>query len=164
MQCLAEKDRAQLVHPRDRNGRSLPERYASGELEDALDAFRSACAAATAAVRERLRQLRLHALEAAAAQLSALGSYGLALDAALTALRADPLRESAHRAVIRVHLAEGNVAEARRAFRQCRLLLRRELHVEPSPQTARMVQASPGAVAPVPPLAPARRDAGVTVR
>jgi hypothetical protein len=57
LQCLAEKDRAQLVHPRDRNGRSLPERYASGELEDALEAFRSACAAATAAVRERLRQL-----------------------------------------------------------------------------------------------------------
>lgn len=57
MQCLAEKDRAQLVHPRDRNGRSLPERYASGELEDALEAFRSACAAATAAVRERLRLL-----------------------------------------------------------------------------------------------------------
>jgi hypothetical protein len=57
MQCLAEKDKAQLVHPRDRNGRSLPERYASGELEDALEAFRSSCAAATAAVRERLRQL-----------------------------------------------------------------------------------------------------------
>ena len=54
---MTEKDKAGLLHPRDRNGRSLSERYATPALEDALDDFRSACAAATVAVRQRLRQL-----------------------------------------------------------------------------------------------------------
>lgn len=108
---------------------------------------------------ERVRQLQLHVLEAAAARWSRLGLYGLALQAALSALHADPLRESAHRAVISVHVAEGNVVEARRAFRQCRLLLRRELGVDPSPQTARLICTT----APLP-GSPARPDAAVTLR
>jgi len=83
--------------------------------------------------RERLRQVRLHVLESVAERLAQSGSYGLALEAALAALRADALRESAHRLVIRIHLAEGNVAEARRAYEQCRTLLLRDVGVEPSP-------------------------------
>ena len=89
--------------------------------------------------RERLRQIRLHLLEAVAAHLSRAGDYGLALEAALTALRIDGLRESAHRAVIGIHLAEGNVAEALRAYDQCRLVLLREVGVEPSARTSGML-------------------------
>jgi DNA-binding SARP family transcriptional activator len=85
--------------------------------------------------RERLRQLRLHMLEAVAERLSQEGRYGLALEAALAALRADALRESAHRAVIRIHLAEGNVAEACRAYDTCRYVLDREVGVQPSALT-----------------------------
>ena len=70
--------------------------------------------------RERLRQMRLHLLEAVAERLSRAGHHGLALEAALAALRIDVLRESAHRTVIAIHLAEGNVAEALRAYDQCR--------------------------------------------
>jgi DNA-binding SARP family transcriptional activator len=81
--------------------------------------------------RERLRQLRLHVLESQAGRLSADGRYGLALETALTALRADPLRESAHRTVIGIHLAEGNVAEARRALVLCHRTLR-QAGLEPS--------------------------------
>lgn len=57
VQCMKEKDRAGLLHPRDRNGKVLHDRYASPGLEDALEEFRATCAAAAVAVRERLRQL-----------------------------------------------------------------------------------------------------------
>jgi DNA-binding SARP family transcriptional activator len=89
--------------------------------------------------RERLRQLRLHLLEEWAARLTDAGDYVLALEVALCALRADVLRESAHRAVIKVHRAEGNVQEARRAFAACTAVLDREIGVAPSPATAALV-------------------------
>jgi DNA-binding SARP family transcriptional activator len=89
--------------------------------------------------RERLRQLRLHVLEVQAARLMAEGSYGLALDGALSVLRADPLRESAYRMVMQVHLQEGNVAEAWRTYGECETVLARELGVAPSVTTAAMV-------------------------
>ena len=89
--------------------------------------------------RERVRQLRLHLLEALARRLAAQSRFAAAVNLALSALRADPLRESAHRTVIAVHLAEGNVAEARRAYSACRRLLRRELGIEPSPATVSLV-------------------------
>ncbi len=89
--------------------------------------------------RERLRQLRLHVLDDWALQLTEAGDYGLALEVALSALHSDILRESAHRAVIRVHRAEGNVHEARRAFATCRSVLTEEIGVGPSPVTEALV-------------------------
>jgi DNA-binding SARP family transcriptional activator len=89
--------------------------------------------------RERLRQLRLHLLEEWAVRLTEQGDYGLALEVALCALRTDALRESAHRAVIKVHRAEGNVEEARRAFATCSAVLTREIGVAPSEATASLV-------------------------
>lgn len=84
--------------------------------------------------RERLRQLRLHALEKLSDRLVENGSFGLAADAGLAALRDDPLRESANRALIRTFIAEGNRAEAVRHYRSYRGLLERELGLEPSDQ------------------------------
>lgn len=92
--------------------------------------------------RERLRQLRLHALELAAERLAAAGRYGDALQAAYAAMRAEPLRESAHRTVVRVHLAEGNVGEATRAYEQFRALLADELGVAPSGQMLDLVRSA----------------------
>jgi DNA-binding SARP family transcriptional activator len=91
--------------------------------------------------RERLRQLRMHALEAVAARLAVAGRYGDALQAAYAAVRAEPLRESAHRTVIKIHLAEGNAAEARRAYEQFRVVLADELGVHPSEHMTRLVAA-----------------------
>jgi DNA-binding SARP family transcriptional activator len=82
--------------------------------------------------RERLRQLRLHALEALAMTLAEQGRFAAAVHVGLAAVRIEPLRESAHRAVIRVHLAEGNVTEAVRQYRFCRRLFEQELGLEPS--------------------------------
>src|SRR5262249_15135141 len=62
--------------------------------------------------RERVRQLHLHALEALAARLCARGRFHRAVEAGLAAVAAEPLRESAHNALIAAHLGGGNVAEA----------------------------------------------------
>ncbi|WP_345771145.1 AfsR/SARP family transcriptional regulator [Geodermatophilus normandii] len=93
--------------------------------------------------RERLRQLRLEALEAVAARLTSLGRPCEALQAAHAAVRAEPLRESAHRMVVRIHLAEGNVAEAVRAYESFRTMVEDELGVSPTEQMTRLVQHVP---------------------
>jgi DNA-binding SARP family transcriptional activator len=90
--------------------------------------------------RERLRQLRMHTLEVLAARLAAAGRHGEALQVAYAAVRAEPLRESAHRTVVRVHLAEGNLAEAVRAHDVFQTLVGAELGVVPTEQMARLVR------------------------
>jgi DNA-binding SARP family transcriptional activator len=89
--------------------------------------------------RERFRQVSLHALEALAERLVRAGEVARALEAALSAVRAEPLRESAHRVLIRVHLAEGNRGEAVRQYELCRRLLRERLGVEPTEQLDRLL-------------------------
>lgn len=86
--------------------------------------------------RDQFRQLRLHALEEMTERLIAMGRFGEALVAALQAAREDPLRESAQRALIDVHLAEGNTGEAIRQLRRCEQLFERELGLRPSRQLA----------------------------
>lgn len=89
--------------------------------------------------RERLRQLRLHALDTLAEDLVRQGRAALALEAALASVRIEPLRESAHRAVVSAHLAEGNLIEAVRHYHAFRRLLREELGIEPSLRFAEMI-------------------------
>jgi DNA-binding SARP family transcriptional activator len=83
--------------------------------------------------RERWRHVRLHALESLAALLGRAGDYGRAVEAGLAAVRAEPLRESAHRALITVHIAEGNGEEALRQYGSYRRLVGDELGIAPSP-------------------------------
>jgi DNA-binding SARP family transcriptional activator len=90
--------------------------------------------------REQFRQLRLHALDALCARLTEAGRTGEALEAGMAALAGEPLRESAHRALVRVHLAEGNIGEAIRQYRFCRRLLREQLGVSPSEQMKELVR------------------------
>lgn len=94
--------------------------------------------------RERVRQARLHALERLSAQHLHAKRYAAALDAALAALHADPLRESAHRAVIGVHLAEDNIGAAVTQYEQCRALLWAELAVAPSRALRSLMANLPG--------------------
>jgi DNA-binding SARP family transcriptional activator len=82
--------------------------------------------------RERFQQLRLHALEAASDRLTVHGRFAEALAVGLAAVAAEPLRESAHRVVIRAHLAEGNRSEALRQYRLCRHLIESSLGSRPS--------------------------------
>jgi DNA-binding SARP family transcriptional activator len=89
--------------------------------------------------RERFRQLALHALEAVAMRQLEAGQLRHALETALVVVRGDALRESAHRLLIRVHVAEGNSGEALRQYELCRRLLHDRLGLEPSPQLAKLV-------------------------
>ena len=82
--------------------------------------------------RERYRQVRLHTLDALCERLVAAGRFDEALDAGMSSIACEPLRESAHRAVVRLHLAEGNVGEAIRQYTLCARLLRDELGIAPS--------------------------------
>jgi DNA-binding SARP family transcriptional activator len=81
---------------------------------------------------ERWDQLRLHALEAAAEVLLCRGQHMRALEAALVAARSELFRESAHRVIIRVYLAEGNWGAAMQHYRDYRRMLRRELNLAPT--------------------------------
>lgn len=81
---------------------------------------------------EEWRQLRLHALDALAERLTAARQFGDAISAALAAVRAEPLRETAHAVLIRVYLAEGNRAEALAAYSNYREMLRSELGLDPT--------------------------------
>jgi DNA-binding SARP family transcriptional activator len=92
---------------------------------------------------EEWRQLRLHALEALSQRLTTAGRFAQAMGAALAAVRVEPLRESATAAVIRVHLLEGNQADAMREFRRYRALLQRELRVEPTTSLFELVGVAP---------------------
>jgi DNA-binding SARP family transcriptional activator len=89
---------------------------------------------------EDWRQFRLHGLEALAGQLTAAGRWGEAAGAARAAVRAEPLRETGHAALIQVYLAEGNQSEAVREFASYRTLLDTELGLEPTLRLRQLVQ------------------------
>jgi DNA-binding SARP family transcriptional activator len=82
--------------------------------------------------RERIRQLRLHALESLGQRLIDQDRPAQAIEVGLAAVAADPLRESAHRVIVSAHLAEGNRSEALRQYRTFERLLDEQLGVGPS--------------------------------
>jgi DNA-binding SARP family transcriptional activator len=90
--------------------------------------------------RERVRQRLLHALEALSRKLTQLGRWAEAVEAAMLAVSAEPLRESAQRTLIEAHLAEGNWIEGRRSFEAYREILDRELATEPDPELAALLR------------------------
>jgi len=99
------------------------------------------------AERERFHQLRLHALEALCVKLARCGWHGAAVDAGLAVVAADPLRESAQRALIDAYLAEGNTCDAVRQYRAFGGLLRAELGLRPTASLRDRMAAVAGAMA-----------------
>ncbi|MCW2877336.1 MAG: transcriptional regulator, family [Sphaerisporangium sp.] len=88
---------------------------------------------------EEWHQLRLHALEALADHFILAGRFADAVAAAGVAVRAEPLRESSHAALIQAHLAQGNQAEALRDFERYEHLLDAELGLRPTPLVSELV-------------------------
>jgi len=82
--------------------------------------------------RERIRQVRIHALVALSRRMCRLGEFVPAINAAYTAIAAEPLLEPAHAALVDVHLAEGDVVAARRQLASYSRLLWREMRLTPS--------------------------------
>jgi DNA-binding SARP family transcriptional activator len=93
--------------------------------------------------RERFQQLRLHALETCCLKLAACGRHGRAIEVGLAAVATESLRESAHRALIGVYLAEGNLGAAVRQYDRYRTLLADELGLQPSPLMRDLVKRLP---------------------
>jgi len=92
--------------------------------------------------RDHHTQLRLRALEALSLRLSEMRRFGEAVQAAMLAVAREPLRESAQRTLVQVHLAEGNVAAALKQYVSFRELLLEELNLEPSPEMQSLVSRS----------------------
>ncbi|MDQ2623412.1 MAG: AAA family ATPase [Actinomycetota bacterium] len=110
-----------------------------------------------------LEEFRLKSLELVARAGSHLGSseQSKAERAARQAVEASPFRESARAALIEVMEAQGNVAEALRAYEELRVLLRDELGTFPAPELSaihdRLLNAHEKAPAPAAPGATGRR-------
>jgi len=90
-------------------------------------------------LRARLADIRLRALECLGEVWIARGDPALASRDATEAIRTDPFRESAHRLLIRAHVAAGDRAAAARAYEECKRLLAEELGVAPSDATTMLV-------------------------
>lgn len=90
--------------------------------------------------RERVRQLRLHALEVLSVRLAGEGRFAQAVEAAGAAVADEPLRESARRALITVHFTEGNLLEGLRQYDSYRTLLADELGLPPTALMEQLVQ------------------------
>lgn len=107
--------------------RALPDIPASDEPDTTLlaaDILPGWTAAWIVVERERFRQLRLHALEERSLRLAAAGRFDEAVATAQVAVHAAPSRESARRALIEAHLAQGNIAAAVAEYDGFRELLR----------------------------------------
>jgi DNA-binding SARP family transcriptional activator len=63
------------------------------------------------------------------------GSHDLAIEAGRRAVEIDSLSETAHRLLMQALAAAGHRAEAARQYRSCEFILRRELQIQPDPQT-----------------------------
>lgn len=87
----------------------------------------------------RYRQLRLTALETLSHHLAVAGNHGAAVQAALAAVQADSLRDSAHETLIRACLAQGNRHEAYTHYTTYRRILRDELGLDPPSSVSRLL-------------------------
>ena len=90
--------------------------------------------------REHFRNVSIQGLESLCEHLIAQGRLRQALEVGLAAFAREPLRESAHRLLVRIHLADGNAFDALRQFRLYRDLAHSRLGLEPSAQMAELVR------------------------
>ncbi len=108
--------------------------------------------------RSRLREVALGTLERLLDLQAAAGEHEKAIQTALHSLRLDPLRESAHRALMHLYAASGRRGAAVQQYRTLVSALARELGVEPDSQTKKLhddvLRADSAVVAPTPASSP----------
>jgi TolB-like protein/Tfp pilus assembly protein PilF len=106
-----------------------------GDLLDGFSLKEESFEAWARAERERLRRLASDALTKLIAHCDEVGDTERCVETAARLLTLDPLREAAHRILMRAYAAQGRQASALKQFEACRDILRRELGVEPEPET-----------------------------
>ncbi len=92
----------------------------------------------TRSERERLRAMAAAALERLVTHYVEIQDFGRCVPPATRLLALDPLREDIHRALMRAYAAQGRVNLALKQYDICRNTLRRELGVQPEPDTERL--------------------------
>jgi predicted ATPase/DNA-binding SARP family transcriptional activator len=85
---------------------------------------------------DRVRAAWADGMQALAQQLSAAGRHDEAAEALDALLARDPLREAAHRELMRAYVARGEPARALRHFEALTAMLRREVGAAPARETA----------------------------
>jgi DNA-binding SARP family transcriptional activator len=88
--------------------------------------------------RSRLGEVALGALERLADLQTDADETEKAIQTALQSLRLDPLRESAHRTLMRLYAASGRRGAAIQQYRSCVEVLARDLGVEPDERTKKL--------------------------
>ncbi len=106
-----------------------------GDLLDGFSLKEESFEAWARAERERLRHLASDALTKLIAHCDEVGDTERCVETAARLLTLDPLREAAHRILMRAYAAQGRQASALKQFEACRDILKRELGVEPEPET-----------------------------
>ena len=62
------------------------------------------------------------------------------MEASLASISTEPYRESAHRLLVRIHIAEGNRSEALRAYQVYRRIVEDELGITPSSEMEQLIE------------------------
>jgi DNA-binding SARP family transcriptional activator/predicted ATPase len=91
-------------------------------------------------LREEYRRQLAGALERLATLFEEEGDYAAAIPWAARLVRLDSLSETSHRLLIGLHAANNDRASALRAYHQCMRVLRREMGVEPGPDTRELFE------------------------
>ncbi|MBI3029810.1 MAG: winged helix-turn-helix domain-containing protein [Candidatus Rokubacteria bacterium] len=109
-----------------------------GELLEGLGLREEAFEEWLRAERERLHELAIHALAKLLAHQARTGATEGGIQTAVRLLALDPLQEAVHRALMRLYVRQGRRGAALRQYQTCLGVLRRELSVEPEPETTRL--------------------------
>ena len=109
-----------------------------GELMHGFPAIEQPFTDWLAEERARLLENAAARLEECLAALSAASETERALSIGSRLVELEPTRESAHRAVMRLHVARGEPAAALRQYERCRELLERRLGIAPSAETEQL--------------------------
>ncbi len=116
------------------------------------------------AQREHLTALRRDALNQLIEQAERIGDHRTALAHAESSLEMNPISEVAHRSVMRLSYLLGDRGAALRAFERCRAILKRELGVEPLPETSALAHQIEVGEHLTAPTAPLRREIPLSVQ
>lgn len=109
-----------------------------GDLLASLDVGEPAFEHWASAERERLRRMTTDGLEQLMTSAQEANAVDSAIAYATRLVTLDPLRESGHRALMRLYQQQGRVDAALRQYRTCRAALVRELGITPDPETERV--------------------------
>lgn len=137
------------------------DRLFRGEFLEGLDLDGEPFAEWLEMERERLRSRRLDTLQRLAEAQDGAGQSDAAIAIARRLVDADPLREEAHRLLMRLLAAAGRRGEALRQFASCVDILKSELGVEPDEETSRLgeaIRSGAASAQPARPVPTARAD------